>query len=117
MKKTTLSATFITAALIASTAFAQMGSGMGGGMGPGMGGGQGRANWNEDVTKGWTLMTAQERTEWNARMRAVTTYDECKSLQAEHHQAMEARAGERGVKLAPPRHNGCDMMKARGIIK
>jgi hypothetical protein len=116
MKTIALSTTLITAALIATTAFAQMGPGMGGGNGPGMGG-QGRPVWNEDVTKGWMLMTPQERTEWNARMRAVTTYDECKTLQAEHHQTMEVRAQEKGIKLTPPRHNGCNMMKTRGIFK
>ena len=117
MKKIALTTSIITAALIATSAFAQMGPGMGGGMGPGMGGGQGRFAWNQDVTKGWTLMTAQERTDWNTKMRAVTTYDECKTVQAEHHQLMEARAHEKGVTLAPPRQNGCDMMKSRGFIK
>jgi len=113
MRKIALTTSIITAALIATTAFAQMGPGMGGGMG----GGKGHFAWNQDVTQGWTLMTAQERTEWNTKMRAATTYDECKTMQAEHHQVMEARAQEKGVKLAPPRQNGCDMMKSRGFIK
>lgn len=113
MKKIVLKTSLITAALVATTAFAQMGPGMG----QGMGGGQGRFAWNQDATKGWTLMTAQERTDWNTKMRAVTTFDECKTLQAEHHQVMEARAQKKGVKLAPPRQNGCDMMKSRGMIK
>ena len=30
---------------------------------------------------------------------------------------MEERAKEKGVQLKPPRQNGCDVMKARGIIK
>lgn len=115
MKKIALKTSLIAVALIATTAFAQMGPGMGGGMGGGKG--QGGFAWNQDVTKGWTLMTAQERTDWNTKMRAVTTYDECKTLQTEHHQVMEARAQEKGVKLAPPRQNGCDMMKSRGMIK
>lgn len=117
MKKIALKASLVTVALVATTAFAQMGPGVGGGMGQGMGGGQGRFAWNQDATKGWTLMTAQERTDWNTKMRAVTTFDECKTLQTEHHQAMEARAQEKGIKLAPPRQNGCDMMKSRGMIK
>ena len=109
MKKIALTTSIIAAALIATTAFAQMGLGMGGG--------QGRFAWNQDVTKGWTLMSEQERVDWNTKMRAVTTYDECKTVQAEHHQLMEVRAQEKGVKLAPPRQNGCDMMKSRGFIK
>ena len=79
--------------------------------------GPGRFAWNKDYTPGWTLMTAQERTDFANKMREVKTYDECKALQEEHHKTMEARAAEKGVKLAPPRQNGCDVMKARGLIK
>jgi len=51
------------------------------------------------------------------KMHAVKTYDECKLVQTEHHTAMEARAKEKGVTLNTPRQNGCDRMKARGMIK
>lgn len=112
MKKLALSISFVTAAVIAASAFAQMGPG--GGMGPG---GNGRFAWNQDYTPGWTLMTAQERTDWSTKMHEVKTYDDCKTLQAEHHKTMEARATEKGVKLMPQRQNGCDAMKARGFIK
>lgn len=110
MKKLAFAVSFLT---VATTAFAQMGPGMGG-MGPG---GKGRFAWNQDYTPGWTLMTAQERTDWAIKMREVKTYDECKAVQEEHHKAMEARAAEKGIKLMPPRMNGCDVMKARGLIK
>jgi hypothetical protein len=50
-------------------------------------------------------------------MRAVTTYDECKLLQTEHRDVMETRAKEKGVTLQTPRQNGCDNLKARGLIK
>lgn len=76
-----------------------------------------RFNWNKDNTPGWSLMTAQERAEHRSKMRAAKTYDECKALQEEQHKTMEARAKEKGVTLTAPRHNGCDVMKARGIIK
>lgn len=106
MKKLAMTASFIAAAVVATTAFAQMGPG-----------GKGRFAWNRDYTPGWTLMTPQERTDWAIKMREVKTYDECNALQEEHRKTMEARAAEKGVKLIPPRMNGCDVMKARGIIK
>lgn len=106
MKKLALTASFITAAVVATTAFAQMGPG-----------GKGRFAWNQDYTPGWTLMTAQERTDFATKMAGVETYDECKAIQDEHRKTMEARAAEKGVKLIPPRMNGCDVMKARGFIK
>lgn len=112
MKKLVLTASFLTAAIVAASAFAQMGPG--GGMGPG---GKGRFAWNQDYTQGWTLMTSEERTAWQLNMREVKSYDECKTIQEDHRKTMEARAAEKGVKLMPQRQNGCDVMKARGFIK
>lgn len=66
---------------------------------------------------GWTLMTAEERAAYQTRMRSVQTYDECKQVQQEQHQLMEARAKEKGVTLAAPRQNACDVAKARGWLK
>lgn len=115
MKKFALTASFLTAAVVAASAFAQMGPGMGGmGMGPG---GKGRFVWNQQYTPGWTLMTPEERTAWQAQMREVKTYEECVATQESHRKVMEERAKEKGVKLMPPRGNGCEIMKARGIIK
>ena len=107
-----------------------MGRGMGGGPcvqngapgagGPGMGpGGRGgRAMmFNQDNTRGWTLMTADERSAFQKQMREVKTYDECTAVQTEHRGAMEVRAKEQGVTLPTPRQNGCDNLKARGLIK
>lgn len=76
-----------------------------------------RFGWNKENTQGWTLMTAEERAEHQTKMRAAKTYEECKTLQNEHHQAMEARAKEKGITLRPARRNGCDVMKERGILK
>jgi len=92
------------------------GQGAGQGMGPGAGGGRGM-RCNQGNTTGWSLMTPEERTEHQNRMRAVKTYDECKRLQTEQHAAMEVRAKEKGATLPAPRQNGCDRMKARGFIK
>ena len=85
-------------------------------MGPGARGGRGM-QFNQGNTPGWSLMTPEERTANQARMRELKTYDECKVVQVEHRSLMEARAKEKGVTLRAPRQNGCDNMKARGFIK
>lgn len=87
--------------------------GAGGGMGPG----KGRMGWNQSYTPGWTLMSPEERTAWQAQMREVKTYDECVATRDSHVKVMEERAKEKGVQFAPARRNGCDVMKARGLIK
>jgi len=117
-------------AAIATPAFPQPAGGQGMGPGAGMGSGQGmgpgqgmvpgsgmRINFNKDNTPGWALMSAEERTAHRDKMRAAKSYDDCKATQEEHHQAMEARAKEKGVTLPAPRYNGCDRMKARGFFK
>jgi len=103
---------------------------MGMGGGPGMwNGGPGAGNmgpagrgmrgmrFDQNNTHGWTLMTPEERTANQIKMRAVKTYDECKLVQAEQRTLMEARAKEKGVTLPTPPQSGCENMKARGFIK
>ena len=126
-------------AALAAPAMAQMGMGGGGGGwggGPGMqsgmngqGGGYGMARGskgrgkgggmmaNQNVTRGSQLMTPEERTAQQVKMRAVKTYDECKVLQTEHRSTMEARAKDKGVNMFTPRGNPCDNLKARGLIQ
>ncbi len=124
-------------AALATPVLAQGGSGMGGGMGggpgmqnagpgaggPGMGpGGRGGRGgrammFSQNNTRGWTLMTPEERTVFQTRMHEVKTYDECKLAQTEHRSVMETRAKEKGDNLMAPRQNACDNMKARGLIK
>jgi hypothetical protein len=117
-------------AAVAAPVLAQGGPGMGGGPcmqnagtgagGPGMGnGGRGGRGmmFNQNTTRGWTLMTPEERTAFQMQMRDVKTYDECVAVQTEHRGAMEVRAREQGVTLPTPRQNGCDNLKARGMIK
>ena len=125
-------------AALATPVLAQGGMGMGGGMGGGWGGGPGMqnggtANWGpgmgygghggrgmrfnqNNVARGWTLITPEERTSFQIKMRAVKTYDECKLTQAEHRSVMETRAKDKGVSLMAPRQNACDNLKARGLI-
>ena len=115
---TTLAAV-LSASVLAQSAPAAPGMGMGPGggqMGPGAGGMRGM-RFDKTNTPGWTLMTAEERTAMQVKMRAVKTYDECKVLQAEQHATMEVRAKEKGVTLNTPRQNACDRMKAKGFIK
>ena len=69
-------------------------------------------------TRGWQLMTPEERVEHQNKMRSFKTYDECKAYQEQQHQAMEARAKEQGVTLpADGNGYGCDNMRARGFVK
>lgn len=132
-------------AALAAPAMAQMGQGMGGGWGggPGMqGGAAGQGGWygmgpgggrgmsgmgrggmgrgmmaNQNVARGWQLVTPEERTAQQVKMRAVKTYDECKLVQTEHRSTIEARAKEKGVNVLTPRGNPCDNLKARGLIQ
>lgn len=133
MKTTTAIASIalitVLGATLAMPVLAQPGPGMGGGpgmqnagqgtgqMGQGMGRGGRGMRFNQNNIQGWSLMTPEERTAHQAKMRSVKTYDECKQLQTEQRSAMEARAKEKGVTLPTPRQNGCDNMKARGFIK
>lgn len=124
---TTLAATLVLG--MAGLVAAQPGTGPGMGGGPGMQGtgpgaqqagpATGWRSWRFDQgnTRGWTLMTPDERAAHQTRMAAVKTYQECKQVQDEQRQSMEARAKEKGVTLAAPRQNGCDVAKARGWLK
>ncbi len=115
--------------LLAAPAMAQPGAGMGMGGGPGiqggpgggsgMGGGRGgRAmRFSQDNTPGWALMTPGEQVAHREKMLSLKTYEECKAFQSEHRASMEARAREQGKTLPVARQNGCDRMRARGLIK
>ena len=79
-----------------------------------------RGPWaaNKGNTVGWQVMTPEERTEHQNKMRSFKTYDECKAYQQEHHAQMEARAKEKGLTLPAMRSGyACDNMKARGFLK
>ena len=92
------------------------GRGMGYGMGSGAWGGRGAAG-NSNMVRGWALMTPEERTAQQVKMRAVKTYDECKTVQGEHRTLMETRARDKGLTPFTPRGNPCDNLKARGLIQ
>lgn len=78
-----------------------------GGMGMGMRGGH-AAQWGADFTPGWSMMTRTERNAHRDHMRAMTTYEECKTYMDQHHEQMATRAKEKGGKaLAQPRRDAC----------
>lgn len=126
-------------AALAAPVLAQPGPGMGGGWGGGpcmQGGGMrngagvgpgARAGWgnkggrmmmaNQDNVRGWTLLTPEERTSFQNRMRNVESYDECVQIQTEHRGMVEVRAKEKVVNLMTPMRNMCDNLKARGAIQ
>ena len=55
-----------------------------------------RYGFSPDNTRGWSLMTAEERTEHQNKMLAAKTVDECKAVLDEHFKLMNARAKEKG---------------------
>ena len=109
MKKLAI-ASAVASATLALAAFAQPygpGPGAGAGKGPG-------PRFNDTTTPGWSMMSAQERTEHQAKMRAFTSYDECHAYMVEHHKLMEERAKGKGKALrgAGP-GPGCDWLKKK----
>ena len=146
MKLKSMTVIALLGAALAAPVLAQGGAGMGGGAGGGCGagacvqnqnaaqgggrgmgpcgakgaqgprGGRGMA-YNQGNTRGWELMTPEERSTFQQQMRAVKTFDECIALQTEHRGAMEVRAKERGATLQTPRKNVCENLKARGMIQ
>jgi hypothetical protein len=103
MKRKMIALLVLTAAVASASAMAQ---------------GQGKGyRFNQKNTPGWTLMTPEERADFRGKMLASKTYDECKEVQAKHHELMMKRAQDKGVTLNMPKTNACDRMKARGMIK
>lgn len=71
------------------------------------------APWRADEgnTRGWMLMSPQERIEHQARVRGFTDYDACQAYRAEHHALMVQRARERGLSLPGGHWDFCDRLK------
>jgi len=66
---------------------------------------------SETNTRGWQLMTPEERIEHQARIRGFRTYAECRSYQIEHHRLMEERARQRGLELPRGRRDVCEHLQ------
>ncbi len=52
-----------------------------------------------DQAYGWELMTEQERTEHQEKMRSFKTQEEREQYRIEHHKKMQERAKAKGVTL------------------
>lgn len=72
---------------------------------------------NQKNTYGWQLMTQQERTDHQAKLRSFKEYNACKEYVDEHHKSMEVRAKEKGITTPMVKGNPCDIMKTRGVLK
>lgn len=53
----------------------------------------------QEQVYGSQLMTVQERTEYQARMRAAKSAEAREKIRSEHHEAMQVRAREKGLTL------------------
>jgi hypothetical protein len=93
-------ATIITAA--SSLAFAQGATGTPGDKPPA------EANWGKSFTPGWSMMTKEERKALTAKLRKVTTYNDCKAAVDEAAQKAAERAKSKGMaEPAKPKRDGC----------
>ncbi len=74
---------------------------------------QARGPWraNESNTRGWQLMTPEERIEHQAKVRSFTNYEECRAYQLSHHQLMVERARQRNMELSGGGRNFCEHLK------
>ena len=66
---------------------------------------------SEVNTRGWQLMTPEERIEHQSRIRGFKTYEECRGYQNSHHQLMEERARQRGMALPRGRRDICEHLQ------
>jgi hypothetical protein len=75
--------------------------------------GAGAGPWraDEDNTRGWDLMSPQERIAHQARVRGFTDYQSCSAYRAQHHQDMAERARQRGLRFGGGRRDFCDHLK------
>jgi len=73
-----------------------------------------RGPWraSEDNTRGWQLMTPEERIDHQARIRGFRTLEECRAYQLAHHRLMEQRAKDRDLPMPAGRRDICDHLKA-----
>lgn len=74
-------------------------------------------NMDQERVYGGELMTAQERREYQAKMRAATSAEEREALRLEHHERMQERARSQGKTLpeAPPPGMGPGSGMGRGM--
>ena len=67
----------------------------------------------EGNTRGWQLMTPQERIEHQARVRGFADYTSCDTYRTRHHAVMVERARRRGLALPGSHWDFCDRLQPR----
>lgn len=72
---------------------------------------------SEANTRGWQLMTPEERIEHQARIRSFRTYEDCQRYRAAHHELMEERARQRGLALPHGRRDICEHLPPGGTSR
>ncbi|MBT1070347.1 hypothetical protein [Pelotalea chapellei] len=72
---------------------------------------------NQQNTYGWQLMTPEERTEHQNKLRSFKDFGACKEYIDEHHKQMEERAKERGITPPVMKRNPCETMKSKSMLK
>jgi len=72
-----------------------------------------RGPWraSETNTRGWQLMTPEERIEHQSAIRGFSTLEECRAYQVKHHQLMEERARQRDMVLPSGGQDICVHLK------
>lgn len=73
-----------------------------------------RGPWraSEANTRGWQLMTPEERIGHQTAIRGFKTLEQCRAYQAEHHQLMEERARQRDMALPGGGRDICGHLKS-----
>jgi hypothetical protein len=66
---------------------------------------------DEQNTRGWDLMTPQERIDHQARVRGFADYQSCQAYRTRHHGLMVERARQRGLTLPESGRDFCDRLK------
>jgi hypothetical protein len=69
---------------------------------------------SEDNTRGWQLMTPEERIAHQARLRAFVTLEACRDYQRAHQREMVARARARGLPPPPGTRDFCAHLAGAG---
>jgi hypothetical protein len=64
-------------------------------------------------TRGWQLMTPEERIAHQAKIRSFEDYAACRTYQVAHHRLMEERARQQGRTLSSEQRDFCDYLEQK----
>lgn len=68
-------------------------------------------------TRGWQIMTPEERIAHQAKIRSFNDYSACRTYQAEHHRRMEDRARQQGRTLPAEQRDVCAHLAATPAVR